>query len=392
MDLLLNIISVAGPLALAAYVYTLDNISIGIKQGLWIVCAAIAIFDIGLILKDKKIKEEKLKREEFYNRLCERQELFDRNLPKSLTDNLERNTLLEKSFRDGQKYEGRYKFEEAIQAYKDCLNNSSTTEIGKIALHILIGNSYYFLSNFKEAEANFRESLRFSKKAEQRIENEPGKSIALDCLGSIFHSNGKPNEALEYFQQALEINTKLGYEEGIARNHNHIGTVYNNIGKYNEALKCHQQALEISKKIEYEPGIVSSLINIGAVYNDSGKPEEALKFFQEALEINEKLRYQEGIANVFNNIGLAQSNLKETTLALRHYRKALIINKRIRYNEGVATNLGNIGLVYITLGKSGEALKYYQQALEVYMQMKAQPRIEILLKIIKIIEEEKKEK
>jgi hypothetical protein len=45
--------------------------------------------------------------------------------------------------------------------------------------------------------------------------------------------------------------------------------------------------------------------------------------------------------------------------------------------------------VYITLGQSKEALKYYQEALEVFVHINAQPRIEILLKIIKIIEEKK---
>jgi len=124
----------------------------------------------------------------------------------------------------------------------------------------------------------------------------------------------------------------------------------------------------------------------------SGKPEEALKLFQEALEINKKNKYEEGIANVFNNIGLAHSKLRETDQALNYYERALKINKKIGYKEGMATNLGNIGLVYITLGKSEEAIKYYQEALEIFTHINAQPRIEILLKLIKIIEEEKKGK
>jgi len=109
-------------------------------------------------------------------------------------------------------------------------------------------------------------------------------------------------------------------------------------------------------------------------------------------KINKNNKYQEGIANVFNNIGLAHSKLRETDQSLNYYQKALKINKKIGYKEGVATNLGNIGLIYITLGKSKEALKYYQEALEVFIHMNAEPRIEILLKLIKIIEEEKKEK
>ncbi len=392
MDLLINIISIAGPLIFAACVFALKNIPTEMKIGLWIVCALILIFDLYLIIKDKKNKEEKSKREELYNRLYERQELFDRNLPGTVTEALERNPVLKKSFLSGQKYEKKYKFKEAIKVYEKYLRDLSIPEEDKIGFNILIGNCYYFLSKLNQAEKHFKESLNVLKRAENKITKLPAKSAALGNIGNIYHNLGKPDEALEYYQQALEINRKLGYEQGTAHNLNNIGTLYNELGKHDEALKYQEEALEISKKFKDEQAIANSLTNIGTIYTDSGKPEEALKLFQETLEINKKNKYQEGIANVFNNIGLAHSKLRETDQALDYYHKALKINKKIEYKEGVATNLGNIGLIYITLGKSKEALKYYQEALEVFVHMDAQPRIEILLKLIKIIEEEKKEK
>ena len=282
------------------------------KISLWIICALIIILDDYLIIKDKKIKEEKSEREELYNRLYERQELFDRNLPRVLMDNLERNSLLTDFFHTGQNYEKKYNFNKAIKMYRECLNNSDVPEEEKITLNVLIGNCYYFLSKLNEAEKHFKESLNILKIAENKIARLPAKSIALGNIGNIYHNLGKPDEALEYYQQALGINKKLGYEHGIAHNLNNIGAVYNELGKYDEALRYQEEALGINKKIEDEQGIANSLTNIGVVYNDSGKPNEALN--------------------------------------------------------------------------------YYQEALEVFIHMNAQPRIEILLKIIKIIEEEKKEK
>lgn len=392
MNSLLNFISILAPIIFAAYLFKLKNITMEIKIWLWAFCALIIIFDAYMIIKDKKAKEKKTKREAFYNRLYERQELFNRNLPRTLIDTLERNSLLVDSFQTGQRYEKEYKFKEAIESYRECLNNASVTEEDRLALNILMGNCYYFLSKLKEAEKHFRESLNIFKRAENKIARFPAKSIALGNIGNIYHNLGKPDEALEYYQQALEINKKLGYEEGIAHNLSNTGTVYNDLGKHDEALKFQEEALEINQKIEDEPGIANSLNNIGVVYNDLGKTEEALKFYQEALEINKKMKYEEGIANIFNNIGLTYSKLREINQALNYYRKALKINRKIGYKEGIATNLGNIGLVYITLGQSKEALKYYQEALEVFVHINAQPRIEILLKIIKIIEDEKKEK
>jgi tetratricopeptide (TPR) repeat protein len=392
MNSLLNFISIVAPIIFAACLFKLKNITMEIKIWLWAVCALIIIFDAYLIIKDKKAKEKKSEREDLYNRLYERQELFNRNLPRTLIDTLERNPLLVDSFQTGQRYEKEYKFKEAIESYRECLNNASVTEGDRLALNILMGNCYYFLSKLKEAEKHFKESLNIFKRAENKIARLPAKSIALGNIGNIYHNQGKPDEALEYYQQALEINKKLGYEQEIAHNLSNIGTVYNELGKHDEALKFQEEALGINQKIEDEPGIANSLNNIGVVYNDSGKTEEALKFYQEALEINRKMGYEEGIANVINNIGLTYSKLREINLALNYYQEALKINRKIGYEEGIATNLGNIGLVYITLGQSKEALKYYQEASEVFVHINAQSRIEILLKIIKIIEEEKKEK
>jgi len=76
MNLLINFISIAGPLIFAVYIFTLKNITMEMKIWLWVICALIIIFDAYMIIKDKKTKEEKSKREEIYNRLYERQELF----------------------------------------------------------------------------------------------------------------------------------------------------------------------------------------------------------------------------------------------------------------------------------------------------------------------------
>ena len=159
MNSLINFISIAGPLIFAACIFTLKNITAEMKIVLWIICALIVIFDLYLIIKDKKNKEEKSKREELYNRIYQRQELFDRNLPGTVTDALERNPLLKNSFISGQKYEKEYKFEEAVKVYEKCLHDLSIPEEDKIGFNILIGNCYFFLSNLKEAEKHFRESL-----------------------------------------------------------------------------------------------------------------------------------------------------------------------------------------------------------------------------------------
>ena len=64
MNSLLNFISIVAPLIFSAYLFTLKNITMEMKIWLWAVCALIIIFDAYLIIKDKKAKEKKSKRED----------------------------------------------------------------------------------------------------------------------------------------------------------------------------------------------------------------------------------------------------------------------------------------------------------------------------------------
>ena len=46
--------------------------------------------------------------------------------------------------------------------------------------------------------------------------------------------------SLNYYQEALKINRKIGYKEGVATNPGNIGLVYITLGQSEEALKYYQ--------------------------------------------------------------------------------------------------------------------------------------------------------
>ena len=57
-----------------------------------------------------------------------------------------------------------------------------------------------------------------------------------------------------------------------------------------------------------------------------------------------------------------------------------------------ASALGNIGLIYWNLGDPDKALKHLKESLEIFKRIGAQPKIEITLTNINIIEEEKRKR
>lgn len=392
MEKVFEFIFIISPLILAVYIFILKNINQEIKIGLWMICIFITFFNIYLLVRERKNREEKIKREQFYHRLYERSELWDRDLPETILELLKKDPLLAHCLREGQNYEKEYNFTKALEVYKKKLEDSLLSEEGKFVLYLLMGNSYLYLAEYNQAEYYFKASLRSFKKVGNKIAYLPGQSLSLRNLGMVYHNLGKPDEALQYYKQALKINRKLGYEKGIANIYNHMGIIYSELGKPEEGLKLQEEALGIFEKIEDQKNRAITLSNIGDLYALRGRTEEALGKYHLALTIFREIKYEVGTAAVINNIGLVYNKLGEFKQATHNFQESLKINERIGYKEGIVTNLGNLGLLNIVLGKSETSLEYYKKALEVIESIDFYPRKEILVKLINIIPSEKVEK
>ena len=76
-----------------------------------------------------------------------------------------------------------------------------------------------------------------------------------------------------------------GNHPSVANSLNNIGIVYYSLGELRNALQYHQEALEIDKAIYpgNHPSVANSLNNIGIVYYGLGQHTKALQYYQEAL-------------------------------------------------------------------------------------------------------------
>ena len=348
MELLIEIILVAGPLILSILLSTRKNISRRLKTTVWVICLFICGVGIYKIVPERIAKKEESLKEQYKVYLLEREELRESGHPQDYINGLLDNPLTSHYLKEGKKYETKFKYNKAIEEYRKCLNIPTITTSNKVAVNILIGNCYFNLSELYEAEKHYIEARIISRKVNIENERLMGESVALGNIGLIYRNLGKPEEALKYLNNALEIDRKIGYEQGIA---NQLG-------------------------------------NIGLIYSDLGKPEEALKYFNDALEIHRKIGYEQGIANQLGNIGLIYSGLGKLEEALKYHNDALEIDRKIGYEQGIASDLGNIGVIYRNLGKPEEALKYLNESLVIFKRVGAQREIGIAENNISIIEQE----
>jgi ribosomal protein S12 methylthiotransferase accessory factor len=151
-------------------------------------------------------------------------------------------------------------------------------------------------------------ALEELKKFDQRI---PGKYYVKFYLGSTHLALNQPGAALEFFEQALDLDPK---EEEVAGIYSYIGLCLKELNQYKAAiaslekgasydnertdvynlmgycyfkLKEHGKAIECFHKVlRLDPGSAIDYANIASNYRDIGAKEKAIHYYRLALELD----------------------------------------------------------------------------------------------------------
>ena len=178
---------------------------------------------------------------------------------------------------------------QAIEIYRQNPELSSTNHGAAINN---LATILFSQERFAEAEERFRETLDVYRQA-----MEPGEGRALvaqlmDNLGAAIASQGRLDEAVPLFEQALaERRYFLSADHPrLADSLNNVGRSYLDLGQPERAEELHRQALQIREQAlgPDHPRTAWSLDNLAYALTTQGRMDEALPLQQRALEIRER--------------------------------------------------------------------------------------------------------
>ena len=124
-------------------------------------------------------------------------------------------------FLEAQELEEDYKYNEAIRLYETCFQRE-TTASQLLALHILIGNCFYRISELEEAEGHYRRA----ETAASEVEDKEGLATAYNNIGLIYDARGGYDKALDWYVKSLKITEEIGDRAGLAATYNNIAGIY----------------------------------------------------------------------------------------------------------------------------------------------------------------------
>ncbi|MBD3353218.1 MAG: tetratricopeptide repeat protein [Candidatus Lokiarchaeota archaeon] len=222
---------------------------------------------------------------------------------------------------------------------------------------------YELLDNYSEQDFQVR-ALRNNIEA-YKANNQPTGYLMIRLANRLIEM-GNNMEALENLQTAESEFTANNDKLGIAVVKNELGLYYEDRGDYNNALNNFENALQILTEIGQNAKRIQVLNNIGNVYIKLNQHSQGFGYFKQAYELSLELRYPLGMV-------AALSNAVEVLLFLKNYRvaySALVQNYNFfvqtRDNFGLGLTLTKFGHLYFTQGPQYYPLaeKYFRVALD----------------------------
>ena len=172
------------------------------------------------------------------------------------------------------------------------------------------------------------------------LDSTKGNFMALAVLGRHLERQGRLDEALERFNEALEIAPWYEYAKV------HQGIILMNRGRLDAAVFKYNEA------ILQNPESVSGHINLGIVMGLQGRHEDAIRNFRIALDFNPRSEA------ALYNLGMELATTGKLDEALQYYYKALEID------PDDVNCLNNLGVALAGLGRFDEAIRQFTRALQ----------------------------
>ena len=197
------------------------------------------------------------------------------------------------------------------------------------------GSIYFQRGYLDQAEAFFRLALR----------DDPESAEALYGLGSVYLKQEKSGEARQSFERAVKL--QASYPDTVGNAWNNLGLLATREGRTDEAIPYFQEALKLN------PDHLIALENLGNAYRQQKNWDEARKSLERAVAVGP----QDAEANY--SLGMVFAQLNDTDRAYEYLQRAL------KSRPGYPEALNNLGVLYLRTGQRDQAVESFEECIRV---------------------------
>lgn len=175
----------------------------------------------------------------------------------------------------------------------------------------------------------------------------------------------KPDEALAFATEALEIAQAMENTVLQATSYRLIGGAHYYLGNYESSLVYSERSLKIAQALGDTSLMITNLNSLGIDNFDLGSNESSMQYFLEAVDLMDANGGKLRRAIVLNNIGLLFEQVGDYAEARSYSSRGLMVAKANRNTNVQVYSYNGIGISYLMEGNYPLALQYLDSATKI---------------------------
>jgi class 3 adenylate cyclase/predicted ATPase len=177
-------------------------------------------------------------------------------------------------------------------------------------------------------------------------------------VGSVFRRADDLPEALEKFEQALDLFRQSGDRSGIARATSAIAMCKKQMGLTKQAAEEQAYAISLFRELGDTENIPRALFRLASTMYLLGRYDDGLEILEEALELAREAGIRIVEANALSMRGVLQLLLGQYEQALRSQQSALILSRETGDKAGELSSLNSMCNALYRMLRHGEAREF----------------------------------
>lgn len=204
-------------------------------------------------------------------------------------------------------------------------------------------------------------------KRAKEVKYRHGEAFALNYLGSLLRDTGKPKDAIENYEAALEIWRELEKPKWIGNMYSNIAACYEIRGLLQRAQDYLEQAIGLHRKSGNKRAILRSTARLTTLSYYNGNFSGAIEYSKEAIELAKELgdKLPPLNANIIEGIVLKRNG--KLIEAKKFFRASLDRLKPIRVPD--STKKAYLRSIRYNLAHTLELLSEYEEARAIYLEL-----------------------
>lgn len=227
-------------------------------------------------------------------------------------------------------------------------------------LHTL-GQYYADQGKRDEALSYYRQALEVY---ESNNDND-GILAALDALAAITAQADDVEGALVYATRGVNLAQQIGDKDRLGRLQTRLGDVRLALGDTPAAITTYSQAAETLRGTENWLAIGMVMTKLGDAYLEQDQPEEAARMLEPALAIFRRERHSDYESRVLGTMGMVYARLNQWPKAQEFHEQALALARQHADQVEEAAQLAALARARELQGDPSGAVNFYRQALHI---------------------------